>query len=173
MNISALPSELILITLANLEPRQLLNLCETNKYYRNICNNENFWQSLVQRDFGPVYKYGSWYQTYKRFHQQLPLLKMLQEILCYTRNEYIRITGHDPVHLGNTFKNYGIQISPNCIITAYYILTPNIIQKIIPAITNQLVVPVGHTTRFPNERAYRQAYNSIFDKYSYPRFYPN
>ena len=173
MNISVLPSELILITLSNLEPRQLLNLCETNRYYRDICNNENFWQSLVRRDFGPVYKYGSWYQTYKRFYQQLPLLKMLQEIIYYTRNEFIRATGYNRLPLGDGFKSYGIQISPDYIITANYILTPNIIQKIIPIITNLLVAPVGRTSIFPNEHLHRQVYNSIFDKYSYPRFYPN
>jgi hypothetical protein len=43
-----------LLILTELDDRSLLSYCQTNKYARNICNNEDFWRNRVYKVYGEV-----------------------------------------------------------------------------------------------------------------------
>ena len=51
MSFSDLPIDIINYIGQNLPTSQILSLCYTNKTLANICNNNSFWNLLLQRDF--------------------------------------------------------------------------------------------------------------------------
>jgi hypothetical protein len=66
-DISDLPNEILFQISYDLDPKSLLNLCQTSKKYSNICKNETFWKRKIQIDFGEISNYKiSYFELYKR-----------------------------------------------------------------------------------------------------------
>lgn len=49
MSLISLPRELVQELLLSMDTSVLLNFCSTNKEFRNLCNNEFFWQQKVSQ----------------------------------------------------------------------------------------------------------------------------
>lgn len=50
----------------NLDYHSLKNICRSNRYFRQICTTEYFWQKKYEKDFGMYFaEVKSWYQLYK------------------------------------------------------------------------------------------------------------
>jgi len=65
-DLSSLPTELKLSILRQLTPQQLINLCQINLQYYQLCKDEPLWMRLVKEQFGNIPQLcNSWYQTYK------------------------------------------------------------------------------------------------------------
>lgn len=54
-----------------LSAREIFNLCETSKYYNNICNIPIFWQFLFNRDFPGVSHSDDYRQSYINIYESL------------------------------------------------------------------------------------------------------
>ncbi len=52
MDLNSLPIDLINHISQDLPTYQILNLCQTNKNILKLCNSDELWVLLLQRDFG-------------------------------------------------------------------------------------------------------------------------
>lgn len=70
-----IPNEVRIEIAKNLSPREVLNLCQTNKRCQMLCRDDYFWKLNLQTYFGPVInqikpqneKYFEWYERYGYF----------------------------------------------------------------------------------------------------------
>lgn len=58
-----------LIILSNLDDRSLLSYCQTNRYGRELCRNENFWRNRFIKKYGTGYDLEN--RTWKNFYLSL------------------------------------------------------------------------------------------------------
>lgn len=65
-----LPNELIIQILMNLDVKDILKLCQTNKRVADICQSNYLWKKLVARDFpDSFYIFGSQYPDYRQAYE--------------------------------------------------------------------------------------------------------
>ena len=62
---SVLPDELNVDILERTSGQDLLNLCQSNKYFQRLCDDESFWEHKVKHDYYiHVPPYDTWKQLY-------------------------------------------------------------------------------------------------------------
>jgi hypothetical protein len=72
LEIQNLSLEIQLEILSRLNRGDLLNLCQVNTLWENICRDELLWKILVLQDFGDTNKFGnSWYDIYKTEYNKI------------------------------------------------------------------------------------------------------
>lgn len=70
MSLESIPSDVINLITSNLHINDIIRLCTTNSNFRQLCNNENMWRLLVQRDFSQARRIGnSWFLTYQYYNR--------------------------------------------------------------------------------------------------------
>ena len=70
--ITEIPNDLLYEIIRNLNIEEISRLCSTDQRWRRICQNELFWQLLVQRDFPNVAQFAnSWFYTYQYYNRKI------------------------------------------------------------------------------------------------------
>jgi hypothetical protein len=80
MDINQLPEGARWSFLLNASLTDLLNICEVNQQYQQICSNNYFWKLRTEKDFGVIDNPNGleWVQIYKDSFQQQHLQKLTQ-----------------------------------------------------------------------------------------------
>lgn len=76
--LESIPKELIYQITQKLDLNQLQQLCSTNSNFRQICQNEELWRQLVERDFPNKKKFGTWFFTYQYYNRKVYLLNIVR-----------------------------------------------------------------------------------------------
>ena len=60
-----LPAEMIVEILSNVDRKDLINACKTNKLWSQLCKEESIWKKMLNKDYPDATKIGdTWYQSY-------------------------------------------------------------------------------------------------------------
>ena len=62
---------------SKLENNEIASLCLVNKKFQEYCNNDQFWQRLVEKKYGKVEQLGSWYTTYRHLNAPIYIVSVL------------------------------------------------------------------------------------------------
>ena len=104
-SLSQQSTDIWLLMVKNMEIKDVLNLCETNKAFnKKICKNDIFWSQRLKRDFGSIKKEEgrSYYQEYVR-KVKIRNIKIIKEY-----NEYPGLEKKINIWLKNTSKELNI-----------------------------------------------------------------
>jgi len=61
--------DVLLIVLSKINNQDLLNICQVNKYFSNLCNNENLWRNKLWKEYRKIYPEEN--QTWKNMYLKL------------------------------------------------------------------------------------------------------
>ena len=65
MEFEDLPEELKLIAASNMDRESLLNMCQSNRQWYKLCQDQHLWRDLFERDFGRKTITANPYQEYR------------------------------------------------------------------------------------------------------------
>ena len=77
MEFEDLPEELKLIAASNMDRESLLNMCQSNRQWNKLCQDQHLWRDLFERDFGRKTITSDPYQEYRFLYIALKNVEML------------------------------------------------------------------------------------------------
>lgn len=87
-----LPRDLQFELLSQLDLSQLQQICQQNTKYRNLCQNEQLWQQLVQRYFGYYSKFApTWRQTFIRLYQMQKYIDLFGDLNNFLTDRFLHL----------------------------------------------------------------------------------
>jgi Leucine-rich repeat (LRR) protein len=131
--IFTLPNEILLeeIIMNNLDPQSIVSICSSNKSFRELCNNDDFWKELYLGYYGDTGMssagyFSSWYNLFKKCYA-------LEELLLYPVFNDFDMKELFQTHV-LVIENRNLKIIPREIRELYMltelVLSYNIIKKI-------------------------------------------
>ena len=106
MSFESLPADVQREIALNMEPKELITTCSTNKEIRkNICNSETFWRNKLYRDYPLLTKFKGKNETWKTLYlQNVYYISKLEE---GTGIPYIKNPDYMPRELFNRYQMLG------------------------------------------------------------------
>lgn len=103
-----IPNELQVKLLLDLGYPDLLNLCQTNKFYNYLCHSDYLWQRLLQKDFPTTYDYKNRDYSYKQYYMYI--YNYIYQATKTVMNDFnINISHEQILDIIDIFKFYSFQ----------------------------------------------------------------
>lgn len=104
--------DLDLQILKNTPYPELIKVCETNNYLKDLCNRENFWMELLERDYPGFYQgfltAFSAKKSYERIHGCFDNFNKIVKTGCFDMDlNEIRLKTHNANGQKSIFHNSG------------------------------------------------------------------